>query len=348
MIVNLALGYAFKSSHKPSKKIYYSSLSLFLLTFSAIVFRLELILLIAPIAFQLWFNNCISFKRGLMIGITSSIISLMFTVPVDTYFWKSNRILWPEFHSLLFNVYNNKAIEWGTSPFHSYFTLHLPKLLMCALPLSIISILPKSKYLPNETLNNKKTKYNPLSILFAPIVFISLFSYLKHKEWRFIVYIIPLWNGVASLGANRLCKLKSKKTILMKLISLIPIISLLLNLILTLTLTYISSNNYGGGELMIELHDVIKDIKTTNGKIGIDVNVGMTGASRFLELDKNNGWNYLKDMSENDSKQIELNYFLKLKDENDDENFIKKQVKSFNGVNKNAIKFDKEYVLKEL
>lgn len=100
---------------------------------------------------------------------------------VDSYFW--NKLVWPELSSLHFNVYEGKSALWGVSPFHTYLCSYLPKILLSTGPLALLGILVDSR---------------ARELLVAPIAFVLFISFLGHNEWRFIVYIIPLFNVVGA------------------------------------------------------------------------------------------------------------------------------------------------------
>ena len=68
---------------------------------------------------------------------------------------------------------------------HTYLTTYLPKLLMGAGPLAVLG----------ATLD-----YRIRSLLVAPALFILCLSALGHKEWRFIIYVVPLANIAAARG----------------------------------------------------------------------------------------------------------------------------------------------------
>jgi alpha-1,6-mannosyltransferase len=73
-----------------------------------------------------------------------------------------------------------------TSPVHAYFLAHLPKLLLGSLPLAVFG----------AVLDNRIR-----ALMHPPVLFIGLISCLGHKEWRFIVYVVPLFNIAAARGA---------------------------------------------------------------------------------------------------------------------------------------------------
>ncbi len=72
------------------------------------------------------------------------------------------------------------------SPFHAYLTSHLPKLLLSSLPLSAFGLLSDSRI---------------RALLFPYLVFVLLISGLAHKEWRFVIYVVPAFNIAAARGA---------------------------------------------------------------------------------------------------------------------------------------------------
>lgn len=77
------------------------------------------------------------------------------------------------------------------SPPHTYFTSHLPKLLLSSLPLAFFSLL-----VPSSPRNRT------WPVLIPHILFVLGLSALGHKEWRFVVYVVPMFNVAAARGAN--------------------------------------------------------------------------------------------------------------------------------------------------
>ncbi|CAH1767859.1 3720_t:CDS:2, partial [Entrophospora sp. SA101] len=149
----------------------------------AVIFRFEVLMLLSLILIlELSLRNLNFYE--LLDQLTIAIpIYLALTLIIDSYFWQT--FMWPEFFAFHFNVILGKSVDWGVSPFHIYFTSFLPRLLLLSLPLSILSI-----FVDQRTHE-----------FFLPmIIFVFLFSFLGHKEWRFIVYVVPIFNMCSALG----------------------------------------------------------------------------------------------------------------------------------------------------
>src|SRR5690606_5019449 len=130
-------------------------LAYYLLTFSAVVFRSELALLVGSYISFLFVTGRSSFFRAILPGcLAGGVLGLLFTVAIDTSFWESYTpitpfktpiigeygITWPEFAAFHFNVLQGKSVEWGATPWHYYITSAIPKLL--GNPLSIMILIP--------------------------------------------------------------------------------------------------------------------------------------------------------------------------------------------------------------
>jgi alpha-1,6-mannosyltransferase len=81
------------------------------------------------------------------------------------------------------------SICFQVSPWYTYFLVLLPKLMQLAYPL----------FLAGLATNRVARKIS------APLVFyVLLMSCLKHKEWRFISYVVPTFNIVALAGIAKM------------------------------------------------------------------------------------------------------------------------------------------------
>lgn len=89
-------------------------------------------------------------------GVVASVLCITATLLIDTYFWRehynqklrnsSNNeegdsfYMWPELQVLYYNTVLNKSHEWGTSPWHWYFLVALPKSVTIALPCALVGL----------------------------------------------------------------------------------------------------------------------------------------------------------------------------------------------------------------
>ncbi|KAH9481156.1 putative Dol-P-Man:Man(7)GlcNAc(2)-PP-Dol alpha-1,6-mannosyltransferase [Psilocybe cubensis] len=239
-----------------------------LLTFVGVVLRAEVALFLGPFALQLLISRQIPLLRLLKVGFISALISLLLTLFVDSYFWNKS-LLWPEFSGIYFNVIEGKSSEWGTSPPLTYITSYLPKLLLGALPLSIIGF---------------AIDHRIRSLLLPSMAFIALISNLGHKEWRFIIYVVPIFNVAAARGSKWMVSLR-KSSLFGRLFFMATAGILALNLVIAVLFTKASMRNYPGGQALYTFHQLYP-AKTTYPIPHVHISnlAAQTGASLFLQL----------------------------------------------------------------
>ncbi|CAH8538764.1 unnamed protein product [Heterobilharzia americana] len=139
---------------------------------SILVFRSELVLLFGPCLLYGLSTGCVKIRLKLFKTIiTTTVISVGSSLMIDSLFW--GRLIWPELEVFYFNTILNKSGQWGMYPFHWYFTSALPRSLLC----SCLLLYAWST-----------------GLLFVALIFIGLYSFLPHKELRFIIYVLPVFN----------------------------------------------------------------------------------------------------------------------------------------------------------
>lgn len=173
----------------------------FFLGFTAVVFRSDIFVLIVPIAVLCLITFQINIFSGIFVGLTSIMTGIVFSIWVDSYFWR--RFIWPEGEVFYYNTFENKSINWGAMPFHWYFTSALPRSLLCAvlfMPFALFGVKRNGR----DTVTRKNTGALLFTMFFGALLFVVLYSFLPHKELRFIFYALPLFNLVAAVGLSNI------------------------------------------------------------------------------------------------------------------------------------------------
>ncbi|KAG5071911.1 hypothetical protein JHK86_007122 [Glycine max] len=127
------------------------------------------------------------------------------------------------------------------------------------------------------------------SFTFPVLAFILLYSKLPHKELRFIISSVPIFNLSASIASNRIYN--NKKKMIWNLLFLILLGLLLMSLAGTITSFMASYWNYPSGHALKELHGIGFHNDTDERWVHIDTFSAMNGISRFCESEF--PWRYL-------------------------------------------------------
>jgi alpha-1,6-mannosyltransferase len=248
-------------------------LCLYLLTIAGVVFRSELAILVGTITLYLLVTQRVSIiKVVIPAGLGGLVIGLLCTIPLDSFFWQSFP-LWPEWIAFYYNTIQGHSADWGVSPWHHYFANALPRLLLN--PATFLLCIPVA-------LLNVATRRRSLDLLTPLLSFVALYSFLPHKEWRFIIYVIPGLTGVSAAGASWIWTRRSK-SIIYALLSLVLAASILFSFAASTAILAMSSLNYPGGAALNTLHTGIVHPQKPHFDVYFDNLACQTGVTRFLE-----------------------------------------------------------------
>ncbi|CEP61116.1 dolichyl-P-Man:Man(7)GlcNAc(2)-PP-dolichol alpha-1,6-mannosyltransferase LALA0_S02e07074g [Lachancea lanzarotensis] len=258
-LVNVALGLILEGKR--------ARFALLILAFSSIVFRLELAALTAGAALALLIARRVSFSETVRFGSLGAVLGAAASLYLDSYFWQNWTL--PELDAFFFNVVGGESVKWGTMPFHAYLTNSLPTIFVP--PLVLFLNIVGFSVAPQE-----------LKILAQAAYFhIFVLSFQPHKEWRFIVYTIPVLTLVASCGASHLFSSRRSNFLVKVAIGTLPLSSLVIAIVFSL----VSSLNYPGGVALSQFNHCVLENKITNAIVHMDVPACMTGITKFGELD---------------------------------------------------------------
>lgn len=236
---------------------------IFLSAAAILIFRVELVLFLGILVLMELAAGRLSLRHLVLTGLASLLVWIPLTVVVDSYFWR--RHLWPEYEVMIFNVILNKSSEWGVMPFFWYFYSALPR----ALLFSVILV-------PLAPLVDRRAWL----FLIPALGFILLYSFLPHKELRFIIYTIPVLNSASALLIAQVWSRRAESR-LWQLLAWIPVLLMAASLTATGGLAFISSLNYPGGQAMRVLHSL--EGADSPVVVHIDVAACQTGVSRFTQ-----------------------------------------------------------------
>lgn len=265
-LVNLAYGFWFNQR-------FFAALRC--LIFATVVFRCDILLLVSPLVLELLLSRSISLPKALISCLITAFACIGLTILVDSVFWR--KLLWPELEVFWFNSILNRSSEWGTHSFHWYFTSALPRSLLAAYPLFLLGIL----------LDRRVWFY-----VFPVLSFVLLYSKLPHKELRFIISSLPMFNFSAAVAASRVYN--NRKKSFWKYLYVAMLGGFMISLGCTFLTFMASYKNYPSGHALKLLHKTGHLIHNSNETwVHIDTFSAMNGVSRFCE--NYEPWRYSKE-----------------------------------------------------
>eukprot|EP00742_Colponemidia_sp_Colp-10_P012652 GILJ01014236.1.p1 GENE.GILJ01014236.1~~GILJ01014236.1.p1 ORF type:complete len:488 (-),score=59.12 GILJ01014236.1:135-1598(-) len=278
-VVNIGYSYWIMDRWKPT---------LFCFSFATVAFRCDLAVLVAPMILMGLLTGRLNFFNGLKWGLLSTMFAIVLSVGVDSLFWR--RWLWPEGEVFWFNTVLNRSSEWGTFPFHWYVTSALPRAL-----LATAVLIPFGIFLPPRDLFAMMDRRVMLRVL-PVLLFVCLYSFLPHKELRFIFPAISFFNVIAAVGLAKIVRQTLKSSLLNTVFMTVAALSLLVSIFFSFFSLYVSHHNYPGALALQRLHFVET---YPNGQpveespiVHMSPAACMTGISRFLE--RSSQWHYSK------------------------------------------------------
>lgn len=217
-------------------------------------------------------------------GLLGASVALISTVTIDTFFWQRSTPVWPEWSAFYYNTILGKSSDWGVSPFYYYFANALPKL--CLNPLTTFLV-------PFSALNGAHRAVEKIWALLIPTtLFVAIYSILPHKEWRFIIYVIPPMTVCAAIQAKVLWRQRFYSWG-HRAMSLCLLASIAGSFIVSGVQLAVSSYNYPGGMALTALHSLPSSIAPP-GIVFLDNLSQQTGVTRFLQYPPGSGWIYDK------------------------------------------------------
>ena len=307
--------------------------ALYIVAVAMVIFRCDMVLLLGPMAMQMVLFQEVGFWWILLSGVFVSLIALLCSVTLDSFFW--GRWVYPEGEVLFFNTMENRSSEWGILPWHWYITSALPKGLLFSFPLLLcgaIGIHYPSKLLQSKdsdsterqatygyifksmisNWNDPDDQYRSqqmrmLYYLSPAFTFVFLYSFLPHKELRFILPVLPVFTMGAAITLSSLLPDKvidtKNKLFFHRLYNIFMglfVTCILVGSAFALSFFSIASfHNYPGGVAMSLMHSSIESYFSANLSSGspqgcnvvisrpirvhIDVLACVSGVTRFNE-----------------------------------------------------------------
>ncbi|KAL8663931.1 MAG: hypothetical protein Q9202_003480 [Teloschistes flavicans] len=281
-----------------------------ILTATGVVFRSELALLLMHHTLFCLANRRLTVGSAITSGCIGAAVGLAITVPIDSILWRRFP-LWPELSAFSYNILQSQSSNWGTSPWHFYFSSALPRLLYN--PLIYILCLFIAFAEP-------AIRRQAVNLVLPNIAYVTLYSAQPHKEWRFIIYIIPSLLTAAALSAHWIW-IRQSKALVYRILSLALVASIIGSFTASGVMLAISRLNYPGAHALNRLHELVPlhqaqhpDERVDAVRVHMDTLSCMTGVTRFLQhpapdslpdVRRNRTLAWIYDKTEDESKLLD-------------------------------------------
>lgn len=243
------------------------------------VFRLEVGVFAAVIAAvsSLVFGQSNVFHNAAFL-IVPAALGCFVSSNVDSYFWRTPVL--PELAAFHYNVVAGNAANWGVEPYAAYFTKYIVNFFRPphVLFLGLFGLITD----PTQRSSRAQNSLRVLAV--SALVFVAVMSLLPHKEWRFIVYTIPVFNAVAANGLAHLWTRRMRLAVHRVLLALM-LASTAVSFVFTCFMSYASSYNYPGGQAVAWVNEHVRARRfDAPVVVHVDVPACMTGVTRFTQL----------------------------------------------------------------
>ena len=239
------------------------------------VFRCDNILLLVPLGVHVTlfrmtdiYDASLRIIANVMAMVTAILAFAYASISIDSKHW-DKEFLWPEWEVLSFNnpMGANRSHEYGTKPFLWYAYSALPRMLLIAYPLSVYGFTQERRCRSAFTIAS---------------FFVFAFSFLGHKELRFLFPVLPLFNFCGACGMHRLT-LNRKKRKNVAILHAFAWVGILVSCAISIgVFANASIANYPGGEALAVFHELNPEHNTLGHvRIHIDDHCAQTGSSRF-------------------------------------------------------------------
>ncbi|KRZ89499.1 Valine--tRNA ligase, mitochondrial [Trichinella sp. T8] len=263
--------------------------AIFFGAFTVVVFRSETAILFALLFCGFAFESRDRMLSTLFYGILAVAFAVVVSFTVDSVMW--GKAVLPELTGFVFNVIRGGSSNYGTSPFFWYFYSALPRALG---PLSL---------LVPFTFGDR----NPVGwFAFSAIGYVFVYSILPHKELRFIIYTVPIFNLAAGYAAAKYRLHPIASFVYRRLVQLGVIGTLIMEVLFMTAASY----NYPSCAALNVVDEIAQLKYAHNSEITvyIDSFCAQNGISRFLQTNKH--WNYQKENDELDLETVKRFQFL--------------------------------------